>query len=73
MSNTAPGCDTYTFITSHFSCTYGNPGCQTTTFFSRYTAPVTSTAPNSGLIQNEWKDASADRGGMSGDIKTSTL
>jgi hypothetical protein len=70
MSNTVPGCDTYTFITSHFSCTYGSPGCSTTTFFDRYTAPITSTGPNSGLIANVWKDNSPDRGGMSGDIRS---
>jgi hypothetical protein len=70
MSNTVPGCDTYTFITSHFSCSYGAPGCSTTTFFDHYSAPKTSTGPNSALIADSWKDASTDRGGMTGDIRS---
>jgi len=70
QSNTVPGCDTYTFITSHFSCSYGAPGCSTITFFDHYSAPKASSGPNSALIADSWKDASADRGGMTGDIRS---
>jgi hypothetical protein len=62
-------CTTAKFINSHFSCTY-TVTCVVNTFYDHYTAPKTSTAPNSGLIENEWKDASADRGGMNGDIRS---
>jgi hypothetical protein len=62
-------CTTAKFIDSHFSCTY-QVTCTVSTFYDHYTSPITSTAPNSGLIENEWKDASADRGGMSGDIRS---
>jgi hypothetical protein len=62
-------CTTTKFIDSHFSCTY-QVTCTVSTFYDHYTSPITSTAPNSGLIVNEWKDASADRGGMSGDIRS---
>lgn len=39
-------------------------------FYFHYDAPRTSTPPNSTLTGNEWKDASSNRGGMVGDIKT---
>jgi hypothetical protein len=60
---TAP-CTTTGFINSHF-----NPGCYpttcgVTTFFFHYAAG------GQGLIVNEWKNASADRGGNHGDIRS---
>jgi hypothetical protein len=73
VGGTNTNCTTTSFVDSHFA-----PGCGpgvscpdiVTTFFFHYTAPITSTAPNSGLIKNEWKNASADRGGNSGDIRS---
>jgi hypothetical protein len=38
-----------------------------TTFFDHYVAPA------QGLIENEWKNASADRGGNSGDIRSANV
>jgi hypothetical protein len=61
MSNTP--CDTMTFIETHFSCTY-QVTCSVTTFFFHYSAGDQS------LLQHEWKNASADRGGNSGDIRS---
>ena len=65
-------CTTTGFIDSHFTpCYVGGTGtCPVTTFFFHYTAPVTSSAPNSGLVENEWKNASTDRGGNKGDIRS---
>jgi hypothetical protein len=67
-SNT--GCDTTTFIDTHFTpaCYLGGSGtCQVTTFFFHYSAG------GQGLIINEWKNASADRGGNHGDIRSANL
>lgn len=61
MSNA--NCDTATFINTHFSCIYG-AGCNVPTFFFHYSAGDQS------LIYHEWKNASADRGGNSGDIRS---
>jgi hypothetical protein len=58
-SNTT--CDTATFIDTHFLPCYGTT-CNVTTFFDHYAAGGQS------LIYNEWKNASPDRGGNSGDI-----
>jgi hypothetical protein len=60
MSNV--NCDTQTFIDTHFTPCYGASVCPVTTFFFHYVAP------SQGLIYNEWKNASTDRGGNSGDI-----
>lgn len=65
MSNA--NCDTTTFINTHFSCVYTTPGCEVTTFFFHYSAG------DQGLIEHEWKNASADRGGNSGDIRSMNL
>jgi len=68
MSNS--GCTTTKFIDSHFSpaCYLGGSGtCPVTTFFFHYTAG------GQGLIINEWKNASADRGGNSGDIRSANV
>jgi hypothetical protein len=54
-------CTTATFINTHFAPCYPTT-CTVTTFFDHYAAG------DQGLIYNEWKNASADRGGNSGDI-----
>ena len=54
-------CTTGTFINSHFAPCYPF-SCAVTTFFDHYAAGDQS------LIFNEWKNASADRGGNNGDI-----
>jgi hypothetical protein len=64
---TNAGCDTATFINTHFSCTYFSPGCSTTTFFFHYAAS------DQDLILHEWKNASTDRGGNSGDIRSNNI
>jgi len=66
MTNT--DCDTTTFINTHFTpACYSSPGCTVTTFFFHYTAA------GQGLIINEWKNASSDRGGNSGDIRSANV
>jgi hypothetical protein len=59
-------CTTYNFLNSHFTgCSaYPNGPCTVTTFFDHYTAA------GQGLIINEWKNASPDRGGNHGDIRS---
>lgn len=59
MTNT--NCTTATFINTHFAPCYPAT-CTVTTFFDHYAAGDQS------LIYNEWKNASIDRGGNSGDI-----
>jgi hypothetical protein len=70
MSPPAEPCFTSTFIDSHFSgvppCSYPAV-CSVTTFFFHYTA---SRPARQGLIENEWKNASTDRGGNRGDIRS---
>jgi hypothetical protein len=61
-SPSAP-CTTTGFINSHFSCVYGAT-CVVTTFFFHYTAS------DQDLIMHEWKNASDDRGGNHGDIRS---
>lgn len=62
-------CTTYSFLNSHFTgCgSYPSPPCSVTTFFFHYSAG------GQGLIINEWKNASADRGGNHGDIRTANI
>jgi hypothetical protein len=64
---TNSGCNTTRFIDTHFTPCYGTGLCSVTTFFFHYAAG------NQGLIQNEWKNASADRGGNNGDIRSSNV
>ena len=59
-----PDCTTTTFINTHFAPCYPAT-CQVTTFFDHYAAG------NQSLIYHEWKNASEDRGGNSGDIASS--
>ena len=56
----AAPCTTSGFIGSHFA----TPG-STTTFFSHYSAG------DQNLLEHEWKNASPDRGGNHGDIRSS--
>ena len=60
-------CSTTGFIDSHFTPCYGAGVCSANTFFDHYVAPA------QGLIENEWKNASADRGGNSGDIRSTNV
>ena len=64
LTKTNAGCTTGTFINTHFACAY-LATCTVTTFLFHYAAGSQS------LIQHEWKNASADRGGNSGDIRSS--
>lgn len=60
-------CDTATFINTHFdTCNYPFT-CSVTTYFFHYSAG------DQGLIQHEWKNASDDRGGNHGDIRSTDL
>jgi len=59
MTNT--GCDTATFINTHFVPCYAVT-CTVTTYFDHYSAG------GQGLAVHEWKNASCDRGGNHGDI-----
>jgi hypothetical protein len=63
MSNAS--CDTATFIDTHFTPCYLAGACFVNTFFFHYAAGDQS------LLFHEWKNASADRGGDSGDIASS--
>jgi hypothetical protein len=68
-SPTTP-CTTTGFIDSHFmpACYLEGSGtCPVTTFFFHYSAGDQS------LIQHEWRNASADRGGNSGDIRSANI
>jgi hypothetical protein len=62
-------CTTTGFIDSHFTPCYlnGTGSCPVTTFFFHYSAG------DQTLLQHEWKDASADRGGNSGDIRSANI
>jgi hypothetical protein len=60
-------CTTGGFINSHFTPACYPATCTVTTYFFHYTAPKPS---KQGLIENEWKNASPDRGGDSGDIRS---
>jgi hypothetical protein len=60
-------CTTTDFINSHFSGNCYATTCPVTTFFFHYNAG------GQGLIINEWKNASSDRGGNSGDIRSANV
>jgi hypothetical protein len=62
-------CTTTGFIDSHFTPCYfsGSGTCPVTTFFFHYAAG------GQGLIINDWKNASADRGGNHGDIRSANI
>ena len=63
-NGTNTDCTTTTFINTHFTPCYPVT-CTVTTFFDHYAAGGQS------LVYNEWKNASPDRGGNSGDIASS--
>src|SRR5437879_5373449 len=63
---TNANCNTTTFINTHFTPCYPL-ACTVTTFFFHYVAG------DQGLIINEWKNASVDRGGNSGDIRSANI
>jgi hypothetical protein len=65
MNNT--DCTTTKFVDTHFTPCYGSGLCSATTFFDHYIAV------DQGLIYHEWKNASPDRGGNSGDIRSANL
>ena len=61
-------CTTATFVNTHFAgCDYPSPPCEVTTFFDHYSAG------DQGLVEHEWKNASADRGGNHGDIRSTNV
>jgi hypothetical protein len=59
-------CTTTDFINSHFTPCYDFT-CPVTTFFFHYSAG------DQGLVEHEWKNASADRGGNHGDIRSTNV
>jgi len=61
MSNS--NCTTTTFINTHFTPCYPG-GCPVTTFFFHYSAGDQS------LLEHEWRNASDDRNGNHGDIRS---
>ena len=62
---TDANCTTATFINTHFAgCAYPAPPCAVTTFFFHYTAE------DQGLVMTDWKNASNDKGGNQGDIRS---
>jgi hypothetical protein len=66
-TQTNAGCTTTEFINTHFAPACYPVTCQVTTFFFHYSAGDQS------LIQHEWKNASPDRGGNSGDIRSTNI
>jgi hypothetical protein len=59
-------CNTEIFIESHFDCDYPVT-CTVGTYFNHYAAG------DQGLVEHEWKNASDDRGGNHGDIRSTNL
>lgn len=58
-------CTTAGFINTHFAgCAYPSPPCSVTTYFDHYAAG------DQGLVEHEWTNASDDRGGNHGDIRS---
>ncbi|PYN71474.1 MAG: hypothetical protein DMD97_27405, partial [Candidatus Rokuibacteriota bacterium] len=64
---TNTGCTTATFVDTHFTPACYGITCTVTTFFFHYSAGDQS------LVEHEWKNASADRGGNHGDIRSTNL
>jgi hypothetical protein len=65
IAKTNTGCDhTAVFINTHFSPPCYPGICSANTFSLHYTASA------QGLIQHEWTNASPDRGGNRGDIRS---
>lgn len=59
-------CTTKGFVNSHFTPCYPDV-CHVATFFFHYSAG------DQGLIKHEWRNASPDRGGNSGDIRSANI
>jgi hypothetical protein len=64
LTSSNTDCTTTTFIDTHFTPCYAAGICSVTTFFFHYSAG------DQGLVENEWKNASKDRGGNHGDIRS---
>ena len=64
MSNA--NCTTATFINTHFASCYPVT-CTVTTFAFHFAAG------NQSLVEHEWKNASDDRGGNHGDIRSTNI
>jgi len=62
-NSTNTPCTTTIFINSHFAPCYPAT-CTVTTYFDHYAAG------DQGLVEHEWKNASDDRGGNHGDIRS---
>jgi hypothetical protein len=60
-------CTTTGFIDTHFTPCFAMGACPVTTFFFHYSAG------DQGLVEREWKNASADRGGNHGDIRSANV
>jgi hypothetical protein len=63
---TDANCDTTTFINTHFTPCYQST-CSASTYFFHYAAG------DQGQVEHEWKNASDDRGGNHGDIRSTNL
>lgn len=66
VAMTNANCTTATFIDTHFTPCYGVT-CHVTTYAFHYAAG------NQGLVEHEWKNASEDRGGNHGDIRSTNV
>jgi hypothetical protein len=66
VNETNDGCTTTTFVNTHFAPCYPAT-CTVTTFFDHYSAG------DQQLAEHEWKNASPDRGGNHGDIRSTDL
>lgn len=65
-TNTNDPCNTTIFINSHFADCYPIT-CTVTTFAFHFAAG------NQSLVEHEWKNASEDRGGNHGDIRSTDV
>lgn len=66
VNQTNADCTTTTFINTHFVPCYPVT-CTVTTFLFHFSAG------SQGLVEHEWKNASEDRGGNHGDIRSTNL
>jgi hypothetical protein len=66
VAETNADCTTTTFVNTHFTPCYPTT-CMVTTFFFHYSAG------DQGLVEHEWKNTSADRGGNHGDIRSTNV
>jgi hypothetical protein len=69
VNMTNDDCTTTTFIDTHFTPCYfaGTGTCPVTTFAFHFAAG------DQGLVEHEWKNASDDRGGNHGDIRSTNV